>query len=334
MSRKEWGIGVIGLGFMGQTHLTAYRRAREAGAACRLVAVSDHHEERRSGRRGRVGNLPPEGADEELFDPEEVNTYEEAEPLIEDPEVDAISICTPTDSHVEIAIRALKAGKHVLVEKPVSLDPDEIHALAEVAREAGRVCMPAMCMRFWPGWRWLRDRIEDSTWGSVRSARFSRLVGVPSWSREFYLDRARSGGAIVDLHVHDVDFIHWCFGAPERVESFGKPDHIESMYIYDQGPTFVSAEGGWVDVDGFEFQLEYRVVFERAVAEFRASAEEPLRLLFEGSWSRVPLPDLGGYDAEVRHFLDCLDGGASPDATLEEAAQVAETIRRERAAVE
>jgi predicted dehydrogenase len=119
-----------------------------------------------------------------------------------------VSICTPTDSHIELAMTALAAGRHVLVEKPVALRSAEVARLAQAAAPAGRVCMPAMCMRFWPGWEWLKERIEAGEFGRVRSATFQRVGAPPDWSA-FYGDYARSGGPLHDLHIHDADFIRF-----------------------------------------------------------------------------------------------------------------------------
>ena len=83
-------------------------------------------------------------------------------------------MCTHTDSHVEIALGALRAGKHALVEKPVALTADAVRPLADAARDAKTLCMPAHCIRFWPGWDWLRDAIVSGEHGRVVSATFLR----------------------------------------------------------------------------------------------------------------------------------------------------------------
>src|SRR5205085_11624678 len=106
------------------------------------------------------------------FDPARLKAYEDAEELIADPDLDLISVCTRTDTHIDLATRCLRAGKHVLLEKPVSLKSDEIRQLANVAREAGKLCMPAMCIRFWPQWAWLKRRVDDRTLGRCISATF------------------------------------------------------------------------------------------------------------------------------------------------------------------
>ena len=142
---------------MGATHIAAYAAARAAGYPCEIVAVSDPKASRRRGELWDVGGnaVSDMSGQKRAFDPSAVRAYEHPDELIGDPNVDLISICTRTDTHVDLAARALRAGKHVLVEKPVSLSAPEIQELDRTAREYGKVCMPAMCMRFWPAWAWL-----------------------------------------------------------------------------------------------------------------------------------------------------------------------------------
>ena len=76
--------------------------------------------------------------------------------------------------------------------------------------------MPALCMRFWPAWRWAADRIREGTFGAPRSVRLQRLGPRPTWS-SFYADETACGGALFDLHVHDADFVVHLFGEPAWV---------------------------------------------------------------------------------------------------------------------
>ena len=239
------GVGVIGLGFMGRTHINAFAAANAAGFANKLVAVCDKSPERRAGRASAAGNIATGGAGEQLFDPREVRGYEDAAQLFADPAVELVSICTHTSTHVELAKAALEAGKHVLLEKPVALDSASIEQLLEVARRSKGLCMPAMCIRFWPAWAWLKRAIASGEYGAVKSAVFRRLGSRPQWAADFYANNTASGGALFDLHVHDVDFATWCLGAPRFVAAAGSEDHVSALYHYESGPQHVAVEGGW-----------------------------------------------------------------------------------------
>lgn len=331
--RRQVRVAVVGLGFMGATHIRAYRAAHEAGFPCRLVAVADTHADRLTGRANAAGNIGPR-ADGPLFDPTSVRAYEDPLRLIHNADADLVSICTHTDTHVSLALAALRAGMHVLVEKPVALDARDIESLASAAATARRLCMPAMCMRFWPGWTWLRDRIADGSFGSVRSAVFRRLGTQPAWSREFYADPSRCGGALMDLHIHDADFLAWCFGKFPQVASTGSIDHLTTLYRSHLCPHIV-AEAGWDHSPGWTFRMQYTVIFDDATADFDISRDAPLVLYRGGRADVIPLPPESGYDGEIRHVLDCIQQERdSTLVTLDDAVAVARLLDAERRALE
>lgn len=325
-------VAVCGLGFMGRTHLGAYRDAAKNGFANELVAVCDSDAERRAGRAGGQGNLETSASEELMFDPAKVRAYSTPQELFADEGVDLVSICTHTDSHVELALAALAAGKHVLVEKPVAIHSADIERLADAADAAGTLCMPAHCMRFWPGWDWLKQRIDSGEFGAVRSAVFRRLASPPAWSPDFYANSARTGGALVDLHIHDADFVRHCFGAPDGVTSAGNLDHLTTLYHYEGGAPHVVAEGGWDHTPGFDFQMRYVVVFEEATAEFDLTRETPLILSRGGESSPVELPSGDGYVGEVSHLLEQIaDGRRDLRVTIRDAFELAKMLEAERA---
>jgi predicted dehydrogenase len=315
------GVGVIGLGVMGRTHVMAFRAADSAGLSNRLVAVCDRNAGRRAGLVDAPGNLGRITAGKRLFDPRKVKAYERAEDLIADPEVDVVSVCTHTDSHVDLALAALAAGKHVLVEKPVALRSSEAARLATAAAASRKLCMPAMCMRFWPGWDWMRAHVASGAFGAVKSAVFRRLGAHPAWSQHFYGDFDRSGGALFDLHVHDADFVRWCFGEPASVAASGSLEHATTSYRFEHGPAHVVAEGGWIRTPGFAFRMCATIVFEEATADFDLARKPKLLLTRHGSTSPVAIESTTGYDGEVRHFLSTIAG-----TTKELTATIAESV--------
>ena len=244
MNTREIGVGVIGLGFMGRTHVAAYRAAHAAGFRNRLVAVCDSDPERRRGNVGNAGNIRTGAESERLFDPTLVQGYETAEQILADPKVELVSICTHTSTHVELALAALAAGKHVLLEKPVALNSIDAQRVATAAATAKGLCMPAMCIRFWPAWAHVRRAIRSGEFGAAKSAVFRRLGCRPGWTG-FYANYEESGGALFDLHVHDVDFVRFCFGDPSALVSTGSLDHVTTLFHFPNGPSLVVAEGGW-----------------------------------------------------------------------------------------
>ena len=324
------GVGVIGLGFMGGVHLRALRAARKRGAPVRTVAVWDHRAEKcAEGGRGVRGNLTTTDA-EPLFDPGSVRVHETCDALLADPEVTAVHICTPTDSHLEWIERSAQAGKHVLVEKPVALGRAAIEETAARVADAGVHVMPAMCMRFWPGWTWLKDRLADGSLGALRALTCLRIGAPPTWSSDFYLDVVRSGDAIVDLHIHDVDFLRWLFGPPSRVSTVGTTRHLTTSYSFERTETMVVAEGGWLPTPGAPFRMEYRASFEKGVAEFSIGADPWLQLHTPDGVVHPEVPLGDGYDGEIAHWVESLAAGRAPGPTLAEAADVMRIIEAER----
>jgi len=333
VSREPIRAGVIGLGFMGQTHVRAYRDATRVGLPVTLAAVCDADPDRLNPTALASGNLGSADA-APLFDPAETRTFTDLADLIADDAIDLISICTHTTTHVDFAIRALEAGKHCIVEKPVALTLAEVERLLPVAQRAqkhGILCMPAMCMRFWPAWAWIKQSIDSGKYGKVRSAAFTRLGSTPTWADSFYKDLSKSGGAILDLHIHDTDFIHFCFGAPTEVASIGDDAHITTLYRFEQGPGHVTAEGCWDRDPSAPFIMRARVDFEAASVEFDLSAEHQLTLYQDGQAQPIDVPPLSGWEMQIRAMIEVLARGDTlPPLTIDEAARVMRTIDAER----
>lgn len=335
---KPVRVGVAGLGFMGATHIAAYQATAKAGFPCKLAAVADRKASRRRGELWDVGGnaVSDVSAQQLAFDAAQVRGHETADALINDPDIDLISICTRTDTHVDLAVRAMQAGKHVLVEKPIALKPTDVRKVIDASKATGKLAMPAMCMRFWPGWNWLKDRIADQKYGKCHSAAFQRLASQPNWS-PFYSDGARSGGALFDLHIHDADFVQWCFGKPVSVTSAGRVgatgavDHVTTLYHYDNGPAHVVAEGGWDHAQGFAFRMRYVAVFEHATADFDLTRSPQLLLCQNGESKPVELENLSGYDGEIRHIISAIAKGEKKLlATMEDAEAVAQLLTAEQ----
>lgn len=266
-------IGIIGYGFMGRTHARAYQSARRDGYSCRLVAIADSSLRTLSDADDSSGNLE---TDAHPVDFSGVTLYRDASELLADPAIDVVSVCTHTDTHVDIAIESLRAGKHVLVEKPIAIDPAQVQRLADEASKHDLVCMPAMCMRYWPAWVKLHELIQSRRYGRVRSAEFHRMGSRPGWAEEFYADEARSGGALYDLHIHDTDFIVHCFGLPDSVSTSGDGLHLSTIYHYHEGPVHVLAQGAWDHQPSVGFRMRCTIVCEQATLDFDISRTDQL----------------------------------------------------------
>ena len=302
-------VGVIGIGMMGSTHLDAYAKLKGA----KVVAVADLIKERREGKAVAAGNV--KGQSQGGVDFAAFRKYDEGMTLIADAELDIVDICLPTPLHATYAIAALKAGKHVLTEKPFALDGKTADQLAAAAKTAKTMLMCAMCMRFWPAWVWLKEAVDKKTFGKVLAAQFRRVTSHPGGP--FYGNGDACGGAILDLHIHDTDFIQYCFGMPAGVFSRGyakdttRIDHVVTHYLYPQIP-LVTAEGGWAMTPGFGFQMQYTVNFEKATAVFDLGAADPLKVIQHGKAKAIKVKAGMGYQHEIAYFVDCIKKGKRP----------------------
>ena len=304
-------IGIIGLGFMAATHIKALRKVRGA----RLAALCSPSGKRLDGDFGDVaGNVGD--ADPLKVDMSEVKAFTDFAAMLADEDIHVIDICSPTTTHRDLAIAALRAGKHVICEKPMARTSEEAREMAAAAERNKRILMPAMCLRFWPEWSWLRDAIKEARYGRVLSAKFTRIAEPPAWGHGHFHDGRKSGGALLDLHVHDVDFIRACFGHPKSVSAQGYSkfsgaiDHIIGHYEVEGG-AMVHAEGGWAMNPGFGFNMSYLVNFEKATVSYDlARGKEALKVHRDGNTEVMTCEDSDGYIGELQHLVDVLEGAS------------------------
>jgi predicted dehydrogenase len=330
-------VGIIGMGFMGRTHASAYRAVApllaQQGVECALVAVCDPNRERLTGLVQATGNLATQ-TQERLWDPGQVGTFTDATAFFES-EIDLVSICTHTDSHVTLGTAAMRSGKHVLMEKPVALSVEGIETLQRAAQDYKRICIPAMCMRYWPGWMELKRILTSGALGSLRSITFQRLGTAPGWGGGFYHDDARSGGVLFDLHIHDADIVQHLFGVPTAVRSVGDSRHVTTQYIFANGPKHVVAEGAWDLAPTTGFRMRYLANFERGTLDFDL-ARTPTLMLHTAEGSTSALEECAwtnGYEGEVMAAVLAAAGKAHSVPTLEEAKSVTRMLIQEREAM-
>ena len=321
-------VGIIGTGFMTVQHLKAYQQVPGARIAALCNPSGKNLDGDFSQVAGNVGDANPL-----RLDMTQVKAYRDPAALFADPEIQIIDICTPTKTHLDLALAALAAGKHVLVEKPLArsgADALRIAAAAESAAARGVFLMPAMCIRFWPEYAWVKQRIVSGEFGRVLDARFRRVASAPAWGHSHFLQGRDSGGALLDLHVHDVDFVQYCFGRPHAIFAAGYSkvsgaiDHVMALFQYAGGPV-VSAEGSWAMAEGYGFNMAFTVNFERATVDFDISrGEQAFRVSQGGKTEVLRLNEPDGYVGELRHFVERVSAGLPP--TIVTARDAAEAL--------
>ncbi len=307
-------IGIIGLGFMGLTHIKAYRQIPQARITAICDAVRLPADGNLSGIAGNIANT-----DAIHFDLSVVKGYRDYQQLLANPDVDLVDICLPTPLHAEVSIAALQAGKHVLCEKPLARHTDTCRMILVAAAAAKGFFMPAHCLRFWPEWAWLKEVIADGRHGRTLAAHFTRYSEPPGWSQGSYFKGDDSGGALLDLHIHDADFVQFCFGRPRSVFTSaqtrfsGAFDHVLTQYAVAGGAS-VSAEGSWLPMKGYGFKMAYTVMFENATADYDSTRGAGALKLYENGQpaKTIRCEDGDGYVGELRHLIESIEAGRPP----------------------
>ena len=328
-------VGLVGLGFMAATHIKAYRQIQGVRIAAICNPSGRHLDGDFSKVTGNVGDNQPVKLD--MTGVKATSNFSE---LLSDPTIDLIDICAPTRAHRELSLAALAAGKHVLCEKPLARTSAAAREIATAASKAKGFFMPAMCLRFWPEWRWLREAIVAKTFGKTLGARFRRVAEPPGWGHKNFFDGAESGGALFDLHIHDTDFIQFCFGRPQAVFSTGYSkisgaiDHVVTQYQYPG--IAVHAEGTWAMTEGFGFNMAYTVNFERATVDYDlARGADALRICEAGKTAQfLKLEGPDGYVRELEHMVQAIKTRQHPSVvTAEDALAAVEICEAEEKSV-
>jgi predicted dehydrogenase len=226
-------IGIVGIGFMGMIHYLAARKLKGA----RVTAICSRDPKKRAGDwRGIRGNFGPAGTHMDLA---KVKKYAELDDLLADPDIDLIDVCNPTQQHPETAVAALRAGKHVLVEKAIALDARDADAMLKAASHAGKLLMVAHVLPFFPEFAFAAEAVRGGKYGRLLGAHFTRVISRPDWSSDIG-DPSKTGGPAVDLHIHDTHFIGLICGVPEKVFSSGVQEngavqYLTTQYLYGPG---------------------------------------------------------------------------------------------------
>ncbi len=320
-------LGVLGLGFMGATHI----RALNGIDGVTLAAISSSDQKKLSGDLSSVGGNLGEGF--ATLDFSNVDKHTRWQDILTDPTIDAVDVCLPTHLHAEATEAALLAGKHVLCEKPLALDFETADRLVKLAEKQGRILMAAQVLRFFPMYRQMADLVRSGSLGPVRAATFRRRCAAPPWAA-WMKDKSISGGGVFDLLIHDVDMALYLFGTPQAVSATGREaladyvDTINGQLIYD-GLDSVTVAGGWHH-GAFPFSMEYTIVADGGTIEYSSANGKDPQVYRPGAEpeSLTPPAPIDGYQEEIRYFVECCRNGTAPiDCSPAESAQAVRVTR-------
>jgi predicted dehydrogenase len=309
-------IGIVGIGFMGMVHYLAAQQVKGG----RVVALHTRDRKKLAGDwRGVRGNFGPPGA---LMDLGKVRRYERFDDLLADPDVDLVDICTPTNLHEPMALAALKAGKHVLVEKAIALETRAADTMVKAARRARKLLMVAHVLPFVPPFAFAAEAVRSGEYGRLLAAHFLRVISRPDWSADIG-DASKTGGPAIDLHIHDTHFIGLVAGVPARVfasglvAADGSVEYLTTQYLYRKGGPAVTCSSGAVAMSGRPFVHGFEIYLEKATLAF-TSAGQPLTVYTPDGRARVPKlkggdDPLSAFTAEIQTAVDGVLRGAEPD---------------------
>ncbi|WP_410513777.1 Gfo/Idh/MocA family oxidoreductase [Paenibacillus sp. BR2-3] len=303
---------LIGAGTMGRTHAEAYTAMKEvclAGIVDSDAAAAENAAEQFSTRA--------------------FGSYEEA--MIELDTVDVVDICLPTYLHKEYVLKAADDGKNIICEKPLAGSLKDAREMIDYCKEKNIRLFVGHVVRFFPEYAKARQVMELDGLGDIAVVKASRISGFPRAWNNWYADYSKSGGLLLDLSIHDFDYLRWCFGEVERV--FAKayaPESPEGGGYALTTLTFCNGviahvEGSWshqkfttsFEIAGTGGIIDYDSAKDNPIISFKKSADKPAEGVAVPESPLLETP----YYRELAHFLSCMESGEEPIVTAEDAYQ-------------
>ncbi|MBW7454952.1 Gfo/Idh/MocA family protein [Paenibacillus sepulcri] len=294
-------VGLIGFGFMGHMHMENYVRLQAEGVEVELVAICDLLIEELKHQKVE-GNI---ATDSQITDLSKYRLYADIEEMLSSEQLDMVSITLPTYLHADLTCDLLGRGYHVLCEKPMALNSADGRRMIAAAEQSGKKLMIGQCLRFWPAYEYLKETVDSGRFGAATGGYFFRGGATPDgWFRI----GEKSGGAMLDMHIHDTDAIHWIFGKPEKVLSMSRNvvpgsgyDIVSTNYSYADGKV-INAQCDWTLQGDYGFSMVYRVNFEKGNIVFENNQVKVNPNDAPGFIAELS-PDMGYY-REIRYFVE------------------------------
>ena len=288
---------------MGGVHLNAYANIPEV----EVVGVADSSRENAAAGAESIGARPYVSYDE----------------LVAAEDVEVVDVCLPTALHKDLALQAAGEGRHVILEKPIARTTEDAREILDAFSGGGPRLFVGHVVRFFPEYVGIREKIEAGELGTIGVVRTSRRSPFLTGWNDWYADWRVSGGVLVDLLIHDFDFLRWTLGNIERVYARGVQGREYNRLDYAlvtlrfEGGAIAHVEGHWGYPGPFNYSIE--VAGSRAI--LTADSTEPAALDLVGS--RAEAPDLASgkspYERELAHFVRCIATGEEPVVKPEDA---------------
>ena len=295
-------IALLGAGFIAGVHMEGWKRVEGA----KVCAFFETNPEKASAFHHTY----------------QIPHYDSFSRLLEKEEVDIVDICLPTFLHREYTEMAASNRKHVFCEKPIALTSEDAEAMKQIWERNKVQLMIGQVLRFWGEYVKTQELITEGAIGEVLSVDAFRLSLPPTWSVDSWILKPElSGGAAIDLHIHDLDYVNWLLGKPQVVFAQGVRssqnswDHMVTVVNY--GGVIAHVEGGWMMRGEFPFTCGFRILGEEGVLEWSSRAgvniEErgkvnPLVIYRNGETKKeIEVREEDPYYLELKYFLDCVE---------------------------
>jgi len=301
---------LIGAGTMGSVHGDAYTKMENAV----LTGIVDKNLEKAKALADRLKTRA-------------FQTYDEAIEVLE--KVDVVSICVPTPFHKLYTKRAADHGIHVICEKPLARNLEDARDMINYCQEKNVKLFVGHVVRFFPEYVQAKNIVEEGKIGNVAVVRTSRGGDFPKASDDWYADYEKSGGLVLDMIIHDFDFLRWCFGEVDRVYAKSIKDGNKKRIDYSlvtlrfKSGVIAHVEGTWAH-QGFTTKFEF--AGEKGIIDHDSSKSVPV--VFEGrnkntAGGGVAVPESpvkhNPYFTEIQHFINCIETGKDPIVSAEDA---------------
>lgn len=298
-------VGLIGAETIGKIHASAYERIHGA----KLVGIVDSRQDAAETLGKRLG-LP---------------YYTSLEALQTAEQPDILDICTPMDLHKELVMKAAAMGKHVFCEMPIARSKEEATVMIKACRDAGVKFMVGHVLRFFPDYVKAKALVDQQKLGRVGTVRMLRESGMPDRSVTL------SGSVVLESMVHDLDWLRWTFGDVERIYAKGlrgnKDAELVLLSVRMKNGVIAHITGSWAHYDGVTTFLE--VAGREGVMTMKNDESTmPIRNMVrtEGGMERRYESPIGvsPYQAELQHFVNCVQNDSEPEVSGEEALKTLE----------
>ena len=312
----EIKVAMIGFGGIARTHYAGYQNFKKEGTPIRLVAVCDIDSEKFSAPIKINIDSGKNTLDESI------HRYTDVDELLANEDFDMADVCLPTYLHKEYSVKLLKAGKHVLCEKPMALSGEECDEMIAASRESGKRLMIAQCLRFSPQYLYLKDCMTDGRFGKLKNIFMERKSAQPRWGYEHWFEKTdKCGGCILDMHVHDVDIARFLLGEPYAVSVIAYDATVrwavENSRLYYKD-TMVVIDGSWDESTTCSFRAGYRARFENATV---MTENGGVKVYPDKGEPFVPeIEHVNIYGEEIRYFANTVMNNTENDRNPPESA--------------